>query len=113
MVYLWSDELRQAVNQAMQIRRKTNSQWLFHTNTGQPYIKDDGNAAGFSSIWQRFMAKVLAETKVKERFTEHDLRAKVASDVDAEHARKLLGHATAQITQKVYRRRPEYVVPAK
>lgn len=59
------------------------------------------------------MAKVLAETEVVERFTEHDLRAKVASDADGEHARKLLGHATNQITEKVYRRKPELILPAK
>lgn len=36
--------------------------------------------SGWDSMWQRFMDRVLAETKVQERFTEHDLRAKVGSD---------------------------------
>ena len=45
-------------------------------------------------MWQRFMDRVLAETKVKERFTEHDLRAKVASDAASlDKARALFQHA--------------------
>jgi hypothetical protein len=39
---------------------------------------------------------VLKETKVTERFTEHDLRAKCAPDGESlEHARALLSHADA------------------
>ena len=113
MIISWSDELLGAVEEARKLRKKVFSIWLFHTRQGQPYINDDGYAAGFSSIWQRFMAKVLSQTKVTERFTEHDLRAKVASDTNSEHARQLLGHATSEMTEKVYRRRPEIINPAK
>lgn len=113
LVYTWSDELRAAIEEAKALRRKIYCPWLFHTNKGQPYIKENGSAAGFSSIWQRFMAKVLSETAVKDRFTEHDLRAKVASDVDGDHARRLLGHASSQITERVYRRKPDMIKPAK
>jgi hypothetical protein len=35
-----------------------------------------GQATGWGSMWQRFMTRLLKETDVKERFTEHDLRAK-------------------------------------
>jgi hypothetical protein len=49
-------------------------------------------------MWSRFMDRVLAETKVQERFTEHDLRAKVGSDAASlEKARALLQHADARI----------------
>jgi integrase len=65
-------------------------------------------------MWQRFMERVLKETKVTERFTEHDLRAKCASDAETlEHARALLAHADSQLTQRVYRHRPERVKPGK
>jgi len=65
-------------------------------------------------MWQRFMERVLKETKVKERFTEHDLRAKCASDAETlEHARALLAHADSQVTQRVYRRLPKPVQPGK
>jgi integrase len=51
------------------------------------------------------MDRVLAETKVKEGFTEHDLRAKVGSDAESlEKARALLQHADARTTARVYRR---------
>lgn len=59
------------------------------------------------------MNKALEETKLEERFTEHDLRAKVASDVDAHHAMKLLGHSNLEITERVYRRRPNLIKPIK
>jgi len=48
--------------------------------------------------------------KVKERFTEHDLRAKVGSDAASlEKARAMLQHADSRTTARVYRRRPERV----
>jgi integrase len=63
-------------------------------------------------MWGRFMERVLAETKVTERFTEHDLRAKCASDAGTlEHARALLSHADDRMTKRAYRRAPERVRP--
>jgi len=60
------------------------------------------------------MAHLLKETAIKERFTEHDLRAKVASDAESlERARQLLAHADSRITQRVYRRRPERIKPTR
>jgi integrase len=51
-----------------------------------------------------FMARVMAEAKVSEHFTEHDLRAKCASDATTlEHARQLLAHTDGKITERVYR----------
>ena len=51
-------------------------------------------------MWQRFMKKALKNTSLIERFTEHDLRAKVASDTGTQHTQKLLGHASAEIIEK-------------
>jgi integrase len=49
-------------------------------------------------MWQRFMARLLKDTKIKERFTEHDLRAKCASDAETlGRAQQLLGHADSKI----------------
>ena len=109
----WTEELRAAVDQAQSLRRKVLSVWLFHTNQGQPYIKSDGSANGFDSIWQRFMAKAISETGLAEKFTEHDLRAKVASETEPNHARQLLGHSSESTTRKIYRRKPELIKPAK
>lgn len=55
---------------------------------------------------------MLAETKVIERFTEHDLRSKCASDATSlEHARALLSHADARTIDAIYRRKPERMRP--
>jgi len=63
-------------------------------------------------MWQRFMSRLLAETKITQRFTEHDLRRKVGSDAESlERARQLLGHADSKITERVYRRKPELIRP--
>lgn len=110
----WSPALRTAVSECMALRRKVTSIWLFSTRSGQPYIKEDGCANGFDSILQRSMAKVVAETTVTERFTEHDLRAKCASDAESlEHAQQLLTHAEAATTKRIYRRCGELVRPLK
>jgi len=80
---------------------------------GEGYFNEDtGQATGWDSMWQRFMSRLLAETKVSQRFTEHDLRGKVGSDADSlQRARQLLGHADSKITERVYRRKPEIVRP--
>jgi integrase len=113
LIIEWSEELRSAIEEITSLRKKIYSIWLFHTNKGQPYIKPDASANGFDSIWGRFMDKVLTRTSVTDRFTEHDLRAKVASDTESEHARQLLGHSNIEITERIYRRKAEKIKPLK
>lgn len=98
--------------------RKTHvrvlSHSLFCTSMGKPYIKADGITSGFDSIWQRSMKKALEETKLEVSFTEHDICAKTASDVETvEQAAKLRGHLNTNTTNKVYRRKPETVISLK
>jgi integrase len=109
----WTPELREAVDLAKAARPLHIAPYLFCTKTGEGYFDEaTGEASGWDSMWQRFMARLLAETKITERFTEHDLRAKCASDAESlERARQLLGHADAKITAEVYRRKPEIVRP--
>lgn len=52
------------------------------------------------------------QTGLKERFTEHDLRAKVASDNNLDRAQQLLGHSSSAITDRVYRRKAEIIAPS-
>jgi len=59
------------------------------------------------------MAKAIDQTGLTERFTEHDLRAKVASEIKPAHARQLLGHSSEATTQRIYRRKPDVIKPAK
>jgi len=112
LIIEWSPELRAAVDAAIAARPVDIAPYLFCNRRGECYVKDNGSANGWDSMWQRFMDRVLAETKVTERFTEHDLRAKCASDASSlEHARALLAHADSRLTDRVYRRKPERVKP--
>lgn len=110
-IYTLNPERLEAIDACKAARPKDICQWLFCNRMGQPYFNDkEGTTSGFDSIWQRFMKRILEETKVTERFTEHDIRAKAGSDAkDVEEARKLLGHETVAMTKKSYRRAPEVV----
>lgn len=111
----WSPELRSAIDTAKDVRPVQTADWLFCTRKGACYINEKkGTASGWDSVWQRFMERIMTETKVTERFTEHDMRAKCASDAETlEHARSLLAHADSRVTDRIYRRKPERVKPGK
>lgn len=111
-IYEWTPELLAAVDLAKAVR-PAPSRFLFCKRDGSGYVDETtGEAHGWDSMWQRFMDRVLAETRVNQRFTEHDLRAKCASDAESlEHARALLSHADARTTHAIYRRKPERVRP--
>lgn len=109
----WSEEVRAAVQMAKDARPMRFSSFLFCNRKGEGYFDEEtGRAGGWESLWRNFSARIMEETKVEERFTEHDLRAKCASDAETlEHARQLLSHADGKITERVYRRKPEFVKP--
>jgi len=111
-VYEMTPDLITAIDMAKAARPRL-SQYLFCNSKGEPYINEaTGTSHGWDSMWQRFMNRVLTETKVTERFTEHDLRAKCASDAASlEQARALLSHADSRTTDAIYRRKPERVRP--
>lgn len=111
LIIEWSDELRAAVEEAKKAR-PVISPFLFCNRRGECYVKEDCTANGWDSIWQRFMDRLLEETKIELRFTEHDIRAKCASDAETlAHAQQLLAHADGRTTERVYRRKPERVKP--
>lgn len=114
-VYLWNDDLRAAVAAALAARPVDISPWLFCTLLGEGYIDETtGRAGGWESLWRGFMDRVMSETDVSVRFTEHDIRAKTASDAESlDHARALLSHATSATTERSYRRKAERVAPLK
>lgn len=113
-IYAWTPDLRDEVSNAMEARPQ-KVDLLFCTRNGTSYYNEEkDNTSGWDSMWQRFMGRVLAETKVKQSFTDHDLRAKCASDAETlEQARALLSHADSRTTKRVYRRKPEVVQPLK
>jgi integrase len=111
VLYEWTPERRAAVDAALAARPVDLAPHLFCTKDGKGYMNEEkGTASTFNNMWQGFIGRVLKETKVTERFTEHDLRAKCASDAESlEKARKLLAHVDARMTARVYRRKPERV----
>jgi integrase len=112
-LYEWTPDLKAAVDMALAARPVDIAPWLFCTREGAGYFDESkGEASGWKSMWQRYMARALKETALTERFTEHDLRAKVATDASSlERARALLAHADSRLTARVYRRKPERVQP--
>lgn len=112
LIFEWTDELRELVDQILNLPRKIGSVWLFATRKGQCYMKDNGTANGFDSLWSRFMEKVVASGV--ERFQERDLRTKSATDEeDLQAASRRLGHADLRTTKRNYRVLPEKVTPLK
>lgn len=76
---------------------------LFVTERGNPWVK-----SSFQSAWDRLQARIVAAGGRK--FTEHDVRGKVGSDAaTVESARRRLGHATAAVTMRHYRRAAERI----
>jgi integrase len=113
VIITWSEELRSAIGSARAAKPVTLSPYLFCNRDGECYFDEKtGRAGGWDTLWRNFAQRVMKETEVKDRFTEHDLRAKCASDASSlEHARMLLAHADSRITERVYRRKPERVKP--
>lgn len=106
IIIAWTDHLSVAVQAVKDLPRPINSMFLFSTRKGQPY-----SASGFASIWHRKMIKAMEAGILKERFTDHDLRAKTGSDAELEHATKLLAHLDAKVTCKHYCRKVPVVRP--
>jgi integrase len=109
----WSPELKAATDLAKAARPVDISPFLFCKRDGTSYLEDDNTAGSFDSVWKRFMARCLKETKLGKRFAERNLRNKAGSDEESlERARQLLGHADARVTQRFYRNKVQYIQPA-
>lgn len=97
--------LAEAIEACLLVRRgrRMRSIYLFSTRSATPYTGD-----GFRALWQYAMTKYLASGGI--RFTEHDLRAKVASDSESlSAAQARMGHQASGTTNRVYRRKPATV----
>lgn len=78
--------------------------FIIATRHGKAYT-----SAGFNANWQRLMRR--CDKAGVDRFQFKDLRAKSASDDDAQAATERLGHTSWHTTQKFYRRAPAKVWP--
>lgn len=108
LVFTWTPDLRAAVDAVKALPRPIRGLYLFCTRTGQSYT-----TSGFDSIWQRKMRAALAGNVLAERFHEHDIRAKTATD-DPLQAQRRLGHKTRAMTDAYIKvRQIERVEPLK
>lgn len=102
----WNDDLRETVDAILREPPRLRAA-LICTRNGRPYTAD-----GFKTLWHRTMEAAVAQGI--ERFHFHDLRAKSASDADSDQAAAdRLGHQSAALTRRVYRRLPRQAEPAK
>ncbi len=111
IIIAWSEELRDIIEVIKKLPRKVGSMYLFYNRIGQCYVNDKDKTSGFDSAWQRDMTKALEKTELILSFTEHDLRAKSASDTTLEHAQQLLSHSNSAFTDRVYMRKTKVVQP--
>lgn len=109
-----STTVSQALGAISAYYKGRTSKYVFFTREGKCYYNFElRRAPGFLSMWQRSMKKALEQTKLQESFTEHDLRAKVGSDLSSDlAAQTLLAHSSTALTQKHYRRKGTLVEPA-
>jgi integrase len=110
-------ELGKVVDRVKSRARKVASLFLIAT--------PDGTALSRWTLRTRFddarakaaeIASVAGDDELAARircFQFRDIRPKAASEMDLEHASKLLGHTEHEITEKVYRRLGETVKPTK
>lgn len=107
LLFEWTPKLQEAVDRARALRGTTLRPITIIANrSGQRYT-----LTGFTTMWQKLMTKALREGVITERFRFHDLRA-VAAD-NAEQPSELLGHDDPRVTNRIYRRGPRRVKPAR
>lgn len=96
-------DLKRAVENAI-IARPTASEFLFCTRNGDCYLDERKKAAGFESMWQRWIDKAIKQKLITRRIQERKLR-NLASDLaeSDEDASALLNHADPEFTKRVYR----------
>ena len=99
----WSDELDYIVQSALALGPPVR-RYVFCNRNGHKITP-----TGFDSAWRRLREKM--RKAGHDLFAFRDLRAKSASDDDLEAAQKRLGHTRPEITQRVYRRKPDKVKP--
>lgn len=70
----WTPDLKATVDKIRALQ-KVSGMYLFCKPNGRPYT-----SSGFQSMWHRLMSKAIEAKLIKERFTEHDIRAAHATE---------------------------------
>lgn len=106
--------LEEAIRAAFASQRVTGF-WLLTNSEGKCYVDErTDRCASFDRAWAAAMRRAVAETKLTQPFTRHDLRAKAGSDEeDLARAQELLGHSSPSMTKTHYRRKPKTIKPTR
>ncbi|MCE3025774.1 tyrosine-type recombinase/integrase [Salinicola sp. DM10] len=104
----WTDQLRRIVAW-VKASNKRQGPTLFCDRNGNAYSKDS-----FHTRWQWGMRKAMKEGGLRERFTEHDLRAKHATDAERQgiDVTTNLQHSDKRTTQVYLRQKQVLSVTA-
>jgi integrase len=108
IVVQWTPELREAVNDATRAFRRFGRMHLFEGRQTRAKPAGPYTVSGLRANFRRALARAGLP-----HMTLHDLRRKAGSDVEGEHATRLLGHADAKVTKRHYRARAERVKPVR
>lgn len=104
---------RRAIGITPDLEQALDRCWLLPDRADHILTRKGGGrytSEGFRAVWQRTMNRAMRLRAVLTRFTFHDIRAMSATKhTDPEGARRLLGHTTVNMTQRVYRRGVEHV----
>lgn len=110
-------ELGKVIDRIKGRERKVASLFLIATPAGKALNQwtlrtrfDDARADAAKAATEAGDDQLAARIRA---FQFRDIRPKAASEMDLEHASKLLGHTEQEITEKVYRRVGETVKPTK
>lgn len=110
-------QLGQLLDRIKKRDRKVASLFIVATRGGAPLNKgtlrtrfDDARAAAAKAAIENEQPDLAKSIKA---FQFRDIRPKAASETDLAHASKLLGHTDKRITETVYRRVGETVMPTK
>lgn len=99
------DELAQIMDRLKSLTPFHIREYVFVNREGRPYLKPDKSCSAFRERWAVWMRNV--EKQHGFRFTERQLRVKVASDQETDKkAAELLGHSSEKTVKKHYRAKP-------
>lgn len=107
VIFAWNDELRAVLERLERVQKaeKVKSDYVICNRYGERYT-----AGGFRTRWRKARLKALASGALLESYTEHDVRAKVATDLarlyGKEQASKVLIHASVKTTDRYIREVP-------
>lgn len=99
-------DLRALLEDIARTFRRFGRRHLFESRPTRARTAGPYTVSGLRANFRRALAKAGLP-----HMTLHDLRRKAGSDIEGEHATRLLGHRDAKVTQRHYRAKPERVKP--